>query len=57
MNQDDLPPILTPKDVIKFLNMPQDQVYRLFNNKKFPSERIGAKHFITKPKFLKWYEG
>lgn len=49
-----LPMILTPKDVIEFLKMPQDQVYRLFNNKKFPSERINSKHIITRPKFLKW---
>ena len=49
-----LPMILTPKDVSDVLGIPQGQVYRLFNSKKFPSERVQGKHFIPKPRFIKW---
>lgn len=51
---DDLPHILTPKDVQGFLGWKKDQVYNLFRSKKFPSERIGDKYIIPKPRFLRW---
>lgn len=49
-----LPMILTPKDVSDVLGITQGQVYRLFNSKKFPSEKVQSKHFIPKPRFLQW---
>jgi hypothetical protein len=57
MDYDKLPMILTPKDVLVALGLPDNQinqVYRLFRSKKFPSERIGGKHIIPKPRFLAW---
>ncbi|MFA5385883.1 MAG: helix-turn-helix domain-containing protein [Eubacteriales bacterium] len=52
-----LPLILTPKDVQIALGLPDNQinqVYRLFKSKKFPSEKIGGKYIIPKPRFLTW---
>jgi hypothetical protein len=57
MDYNNLPMILTPKDVQLVLGVPDsqiNQVYRLFKSKKFPSERIGGKHIIPKPRFLSW---
>lgn len=54
MTIEELPMILTPKDVQAFLNLKKDQTYNLFRSKSFPSERVASKHFIPKPRFLKW---
>jgi len=54
MDYDKLPVVLTPRDVKEILGWHIDQVYRLFRSKKFPSERIGGKHIIPKPRFLAW---
>lgn len=51
---DDYPLVLTPKDVQKILNWSQDQTYRLFASKKFPSEKIQGKYIIPKQRFLNW---
>lgn len=51
---EDLPMVLTPKDVQSTLNWSKDQVYRLFRSKSFPSEKINGKYIIPKPRFLKW---
>lgn len=51
---DDYPMILTPKDVMKILNLSKNQTYNLFRSKSFPSELVGGKHIIPKPRFLKW---
>jgi hypothetical protein len=53
-NHNNIPLILTPKDVGDLLGLPKDQVYRLFRSKSFPSERVNNKHIITKMRFLKW---
>jgi hypothetical protein len=57
MDYDSLPMLLSPKDVRVALGLPSgqiNQVYRLFKSKRFPSERIGCKHVIPKPRFLAW---
>ncbi|WP_244648308.1 helix-turn-helix domain-containing protein [Ruminiclostridium herbifermentans] len=55
MKNDELPMLLTPKDVKEYLDISHDQVYRLFRSKKFPAERSGkGKYIIPKPRFLKW---
>ncbi|MDP4116191.1 MAG: DNA-binding protein [Bacteroidota bacterium] len=54
---DKYPMILTPKDVQEILNYDEsqiNQVYRLFNTKSFPSEKIKGKYIIPKPRFLNW---
>jgi hypothetical protein len=54
MDYDKLPMVLTPKDIQEFLGWQKEKVYNLFRSKKFPSERIGGKHIIPKPRFLAW---
>ena len=54
MDYDKLPMILAPKDVQEILGWRKDQVYRLFRSKKFPSEKVGSKYIIPKPRFLAW---
>ncbi|MHB8061334.1 MAG: helix-turn-helix domain-containing protein [Ruminiclostridium sp.] len=54
MGYDNLPMILTPKEVQEVTGLPQNQVYRLFKSKTFPSERVRGKHIIPKPRFLNW---
>lgn len=54
MDYEKIPMMLTPKDVAEILNLPQGQVYRLFNSKAFPSIKINNKHVIPKPRFLTW---
>ena len=57
MDLEKLPIILTPKDVQAILGLGDaqlNQVYRLFNSKKFPSEKIGNKHIIPKARFINW---
>lgn len=52
-----LPMMLKPKDVAVGLGLEPNQinqVYRLFNSKKFPSEMIDGKHSIPKQRFLRW---
>lgn len=51
---ENLPLILTPKDVQNILNWSKDKVYRLFRSKSFPSEKIDGKYIIPRPRFLKW---
>jgi len=49
--------ILTPKNVQMALGLSDNQInqiYRFFNCKGFPSERIGSKHIISRVKFLDW---
>jgi hypothetical protein len=57
MDYNSYPMILTPKDVQAILGIPDNkinQIYRLFNSKRFPSEKVSVKHIIPKPRFLKW---
>jgi hypothetical protein len=54
VNYDELPVILKPKDVQKVLGWRINDVYKLFRSKKFPSEKIGQRYIIPKPRFLKW---
>lgn len=51
---EDIPMILTPKDVQTILGVSKDQVYRLFKSKSFPSEKVDGKHIIPKFRFLNW---
>jgi len=48
------PMILKPKDVQKILGWQINDVYKLFRSKKFPSEKIGGRYIIPKPRFLNW---
>jgi hypothetical protein len=54
MDYDSLPMVLKPKDVQKILGWRINDVYKLFRSKKFPSEKIGERYIIPKPRFLNW---
>jgi len=57
MDYDSLPLLLTPRDVLKAFGWSPNrinQVYILFKSKKFPSEKVGRKYIIPKPRFLAW---
>lgn len=54
INWDEYPMLLTPAHVKKIMGLPHTQTYELFKSKAFPSERIGCKHVIPKPRFMKW---
>lgn len=54
MKLDDYPMILSPKDIVEILGLPQNQVYRLFKSQNFPSEKVKGKHIIPKPRFIHW---
>lgn len=49
-----LPMILKPKDVKQVLGWRINDVYKLFRSKKFPSEKIGGRYIVPKPRFLNW---
>lgn len=50
----DLPDIMTVKDVQDYLNLSKSTVYRLFNNKSFPSITIGGSKRIAKEDLFNW---
>ena len=52
--KNEYPMILSPNEVQKILDIPINQVYRLFLSKSFPSERVNGKHIIPKPRFIRW---
>lgn len=57
MDCNNLPIILTPKDVqlvLGYSDKQINQVYRLFKSKKFPSEKVGNKYIIPRARFLAW---
>jgi hypothetical protein len=55
MDYDSLPVILATKDVHKILGWRKDLINNLFRSKKFPSERVGIKHIIPRPRFMAWF--
>lgn len=48
--------VMTVADVQKVLHIGRDKAYTLFNQKSFPSVRIGGKHLIAEKDFEKWFE-
>lgn len=54
VDHENLPMILTPRDVCMVLGLKKDVVYDLFRSKSFPSEKVGCKYIIPKFRFLNW---
>ena len=48
--------LLRPKQVQEILGCSKETVYRLFNNKFFPSMRIGKNWYISQKALDKWLE-
>lgn len=55
-NNFNLPPVLTAKDIQKYLNVSQSKAYEIFNAKGFPTIIIGGNKRVNKDDFLNWLE-
>lgn len=56
-NFDDLPLILTPKDLAKIYPGGRNKVYELFHRTDFPAVRHGRRFFVFKDALKNWLEG
>ena len=52
--EEDLPLILTPGDLKRFLNWRTDRIYSLFHRPDFPSVRHGKRYYVGRKAFLAW---
>jgi hypothetical protein len=53
---DDLPLILTVKDISQVLNIALVKAYDLCHSEGFPSKTIGKRIIVPKLAFVKWME-
>ncbi len=49
-----LPKLLKPTDVKKYLNIGSDKLYELLRQKNFPSLKIGCRFYIIEDEFIEW---
>lgn len=52
----DLPSVLKPKDVSKFLSISIRYAYEVMERRDFPTIKIGRTKRVMKDDFLKWLE-
>ena len=52
----DLPNLMTPKDLMAYLHCSKTTAYNLCRKKTFPSFRIGKTFYIDKTKLVAWIE-
>lgn len=52
----DLPNVLKPADVAKFLNVSTRYGYEIMERSDFPTIRIGRTKRVMKDDFIKWIE-
>lgn len=56
-NANDLPLVLTPKEVAVILGISRNKAYDLMHKKGFPSFKVDERHYkIHRDKFLKWLD-
>lgn len=53
---DELPLMLSVKELANVLGISRTSAYELTKDKKFPSMKIGSRVVIPKDKFIKWIE-
>jgi hypothetical protein len=53
---DELPLIMTVKDVVKFLGISTTNAYALFNRADFPTIRINRRKLVSRDNLFKWLE-
>ena len=53
---DDLPDILTVKDVSKYMRVNLTKTYEFFHRDDFPSLQVGKRYLVPKARFLKWLD-
>lgn len=51
---DELPLMLSVKEVADVLGISKSSTYELVKDKDFPSMKIGARVIVPKDKFIKW---
>jgi hypothetical protein len=56
INWDDLPLILTPKDMREILPIGEHGIYQLFHRPDFPGRRFGKKLLVSRESLRKWLE-
>lgn len=56
INIEQLPHIMTAKDVQDFLQISKSRAYELFKVKGFPTIIIGGNKRVKRDEFLKWVE-
>ena len=52
--KEDLPAVLSAKDISKYLGISKANSYQLMDSKGFPILRIGKRKLVPKDKFLIW---
>lgn len=57
MTRDELPDVLTPEDVRRFLRVGRGAAYRLMRQPGFPAVRLPGGWRVSKEAFLRWLEG
>ena len=55
-SNDELPLVMSAKDVAGYLHISRSYAYQVMNIKEFPSVRIGKRNIVTKEHFLNWIE-
>ncbi len=55
-NINNLPKLLTPKQVKEYLGVGNDKLYQLLKERTFPSIRIGGKFYILEKDLAEWIE-
>lgn len=51
-----LPKIITPKEVGKYLQIANIKLYELMRRKDFPSFKLGGSYFVLEDKFVEWMD-
>lgn len=57
INRDQLPEVLTPKDIQNILQIGKKQTYEMMENPPFHVVRVGRLYKISKKTFFKWFDG
>ena len=52
--KEDLPAVLSAKDISRYLGISKANSYQLMDSKGFPILRIGKRKLVPKDKFLIW---
>jgi len=53
-NYEELPCVLTPKDIEDILGISKNSAYELCHSKGFPAKKVGKLIRISKEKFIEW---
>ena len=57
MEREELPEVMTIKEVKQFLKIGRNSAYDLINHKEFRVLRVGRNIRICRADFLRWFDG